>query len=185
MIHLGVDKLYDEPHHQIVFANDYKQNLKDIFNNKIISDDISVYIRNASINDKTIAPEVHSSIYILVPVPNNQSDIDWDNNKEDFRKRIFEILKENTSFKDLKDHIIEERVVTPKDWEIDFNVFFGATFNLSHKLSQMLYFRPRNRFEEVDNCYLVGGGTHPGSGLPTIYESARISSRLIEKDLKD
>jgi len=25
----------------------------------------------------------------------------------------------------------------------------------------------------------AGGGTHPGSGLPTIYESARISSNLI------
>jgi phytoene desaturase len=25
----------------------------------------------------------------------------------------------------------------------------------------------------------VGGGTHPGSGLPTIFESARISSNLI------
>jgi phytoene desaturase len=55
----------------------------------------------------------------------------------------------------------------------------GATFNLSHTFSQLLYLRPRNRFEELDNCYLVGGGTHPGSGLPTIYESARISSNLI------
>ena len=43
----------------------------------------------------------------------------------------------------------------------------------------MLYWRPHNRFEELGNCYLVGGGTHPGSGLPTIYESARISSNLI------
>lgn len=44
----------------------------------------------------------------------------------------------------------------------------------------MLYFRPRNQFEEVGHVYLAGGGTHPGSGLPTIYESARISSDLIE-----
>ncbi len=43
----------------------------------------------------------------------------------------------------------------------------------------MLYWRPHNRFEELGNCYLVGGGTHPGSGLPTIYESARISARMI------
>jgi phytoene desaturase len=31
--------------------------------------------------------------------------------------------------------------------------------------------------------YLVGGGTHPGSGLPVIFESARISSRLLLADL--
>ena len=32
--------------------------------------------------------------------------------------------------------------------------------------------------------YLVGGGTHPGSGLPVIFESARITSRLLLQDLK-
>jgi phytoene desaturase len=32
--------------------------------------------------------------------------------------------------------------------------------------------------------YLVGGGTHPGSGLPVIFESARITSRLLLDDLK-
>jgi phytoene desaturase len=30
--------------------------------------------------------------------------------------------------------------------------------------------------------YLTGGGTHPGSGLPVIYESARITSRLLLQD---
>jgi phytoene desaturase len=47
----------------------------------------------------------------------------------------------------------------------------------------MLHLRPRNRFEEFDRMYLVGGGTHPGSGLPVIFESARISSRLLLQDL--
>ncbi|MBP7462598.1 MAG: hypothetical protein KBA26_15040 [Candidatus Delongbacteria bacterium] len=59
--------------------------------------------------------------------------------------------------------------------------FWGATFNLGHTMSQMLYFRPRNKFEEIGHCCLVGGGTHPGSGLPTIYESARISANLIDR----
>jgi phytoene desaturase len=80
---------------------------------------------------------------------------------------------------DLRDHIEVERIVTPLGWEEEHRVYLGATFNLSHRFSQLLYLRPRNRFEELDNCYLVGGGTHPGSGLPTIYESARISSDLI------
>jgi hypothetical protein len=31
--------------------------------------------------------------------------------------------------------------------------------------------------------YLVGGGTHPGSGLPVIYEGARISADLLLQDL--
>ena len=36
--------------------------------------------------------------------------------------------------------------------------------------------------EILNNLYLVGGGTHPGSGLPTIYESGRITANLIEED---
>jgi phytoene desaturase len=59
----------------------------------------------------------------------------------------------------------------------------GATFNLAHSLDQMLCFRPHNRFEDIKGVYLVGGGTHPGSGLPVIFESARISCRLLAQDL--
>ena len=63
------------------------------------------------------------------------------------------------------------------------DVYRGATFNLAHNFSQMLHLRPQNRFEEFDGMYLVGGGTHPGSGLPVIFESARISSDLLLRDL--
>ena len=47
----------------------------------------------------------------------------------------------------------------------------------------MLHLRPRNRFGTARGVYLVGGGTHPGSGLPVIYEGARISTRLLMQDL--
>jgi hypothetical protein len=47
----------------------------------------------------------------------------------------------------------------------------------------MLHMRPHNRFEDIDGMYLVGGGTHPGSGLPVIYSSARITSNLLLQDL--
>jgi phytoene desaturase len=47
----------------------------------------------------------------------------------------------------------------------------------------MLHLRPHNRFEDLDGVYLVGGGTHPGSGLPVIFQSALISSQLLLEDL--
>ena len=64
------------------------------------------------------------------------------------------------------------------------SIYRGATFNLAHNLGQMLHMRPRNRFEDLDGVYLTGGGTHPGSGLPTIFESAKIAGKLIAEDLK-
>lgn len=80
-------------------------------------------------------------------------------------------------------HIRYEKVITPYDWRDSHDILHGATFNLGHSISQMLCFRPHNRFEEVGRCCIVGGGTHPGSGLPTICESARISSDLISRDM--
>ena len=78
---------------------------------------------------------------------------------------------------------MHEQVITPADWDQGYEIHRGATFNLAHNLSQMLHLRPRNRFEDLESVYLVGGGTHPGSGLPVIYESARITSRLLGEDL--
>ena len=143
--------------------------------------DSSFYVRNASVTDTTLAPAGHSSVYVLVPVPNRQSEIDWDNEKNTFRDRVVKALIERAKMSDLESHIREEIIFTPQTWQ-DMNIQFGATFSLAHSFTQMLYFRPRNKFEELDNCYLVGGGTHPGSGLPTIYESGRIAANLISKE---
>jgi phytoene desaturase len=180
MIYLGLDTLYDEPHHQIVFARDYKANISDIVSEERLSDDMSVYVRNASISDPSLAPTGHSALYILVPVTNTRAPFEWtDERTAQYRKQILSVLKSRTGMKDIEDHIVKEKIITPDNWEHDHNLFVGSTFNLGHNLSQMLYLRPRNEFEEVKNCYLAGGGTHPGSGLPTIYESGKISADLI------
>lgn len=179
MIHLGVDKLYDLPHHTIVFARDYKKNVDEIFKHNRRSDDISFYIRNASVTDSTLAPAGKSSLYILVPTPNLDGDIDWDEAKEAYRSMAFRAIADRLGITDLEEHIEVEKIYTPKTWNTDLDIFKGATFNLSHCLSQLAFMRPGNQFDEFRNCYLVGGGTHPGSGLPTIFESARISSNLI------
>jgi phytoene desaturase len=179
MMHLGVDKLYDLPHHTIVFAKDYKKNVDEIFTSGQESDDISFYIRNASVTDPTLAPEGKSSLYILVPTPNLDGDIDWEEAQARYRGLTMKALADRLGMDDLEEHIEVEKIYTPKTWETELDIFKGATFNLSHCLSQLAFMRPRNRFEEFRNCYLVGGGTHPGSGLPTIFESARISSNLI------
>ena len=178
MLYLGLDKTYDLPHHTIFFADDYHRNIDDIFHRKVLSAQNSFYVRNASVSDPTLAPPGHSSLYVLVPVPNCSAAIDWSQAKAAFRETMLDALEKRAGMADLRAHIREEILLAPDDWQAA-NVHLGATFNLAHKLSQMLYFRPRNKFEELDNCYLVGGGTHPGSGLPTIYESGRIAANLI------
>ncbi|MEM8953758.1 MAG: phytoene desaturase family protein [Verrucomicrobiota bacterium] len=179
MLYLGLDKLYqDAPHHHILFADDYRTNVSEIQSEQTVSDDMSVYVRNSSVTDPHVAPEGHSGIYVLVPTINNRHEYDWETNTQAYRNKILDRIEQRTTFKNIRDHIVAERIITPVDWQ-NRDIYMGATFNLTHSLDQMLYFRPHNRFQNFQNLYLVGGGTHPGSGLPTIYESARISSNLI------
>jgi len=179
MLYLGLDKTYDMEHHTIVFSGDYQEYLRVITDEKGLSDDISFYVRNAAPTDPTLAPEGHSTIYVLVPVANNKGEIDWEKEEPRFRDVVLDKIVERTPMKDIRDHIREEVVISPRVWEEERSIFLGATFNLSHRIRQMLHWRPHNEFEEVGQCYLVGGGTHTGSGLPTIYESGRISANMI------
>lgn len=179
MMYLGLDRTYDAEHHTIIFARNYKRNIESITQGRPSSEDMSLYVRNSCKTDPSGAPAGHSALYILVPVANNTSGIDWQEHKHVLRDYVMRTLRERTSYGDIAPHIQQEMVVTPEDWERKFSVFLGATFNMAHSWNQMLYLRPHNEFEEFSNCYLVGGGTHPGSGLPTIFESARISANLL------
>jgi phytoene desaturase len=181
MLYLGIDKKYLAPHHNIIFAENYRQNLADIKEGRL-SEDFSFYVQNASVTDETLAPEGKSAVYVLVPTPNNRSNIDWGKEEAKFKEKVLDAVEKRTLMTDVRDHIELEKAITPKNWEQEYNVYIGATFNLAHNLSQMLYFRPHNRYEELKDLYLVGGGTHPGSGLPTIYISGIVTAGLIARD---
>lgn len=181
MLYLGVDGTFDLPHHNIFIARDYAQNLRDIEERHILSDEPSFYVQNASVTDPTLAPRGQSALYVLVPVTHQHANVDWRRETARYRDvALREIAK--AGFTDVSRRIRVEKVITPDDWDRGYEVHLGATFNLAHSLDQLLHLRPRNRFEDLQGVYLVGGGTHPGSGLPVIFESARISSRLLLED---
>jgi phytoene desaturase len=182
MMYLGIEGRYDLRHHTIHIAADYSKNLAEIEKHHILSEDPSFYVQNAGVTDPTLAPTGMSTLYVLVPVSNQHPNIDWSHETSRFRERVISKL-ELVGITDLKKKIRFEKIVTPDDWDKSYEVYNGATFNMAHNLGQMLHRRPNNRFEDLGGVYLVGGGTHPGSGLPVIYESARITSRLIAKDL--
>lgn len=167
-------------HHTILLSRDYERNIREITEG-VLPEEPSVYVQHAGYTDGGMAPPGQSSLYVLVPVPNLRAGIDWQATTPRYRRLVLERLKA-LGLEDIERRIRYERVVTPADWLGEFSVFEGATFNLAHSLRQMLYFRPHNRFGR--GVYLVGGGTHPGSGLPVIYEGARITARLLVEDLQ-
>ena len=184
MMYLGIKGRFDDvSHHTIYLAENYKQNLRDIEQNHKLSDQPSFYVQNASVTDPTLAPEGHSTLYVLLPVTHDTGSIDWEKETPRYRKIAFEQM-EKIGLHNVEERVVAEKILTPQGWAADFDLYKGATFSMAHSLDQMLHLRPHNRFEDVEQMYLVGGGTHPGSGLPVIFESARITSRLLLEDLK-
>lgn len=184
MLYLGIEGRYDDvQHHTIYIAKDYQRNLDEIDRLKVLSEDPSFYVQNAGITDSTLAPAGMSTLYVLVPVANQSSKIDWSSQSRTFRDRVIQRLAK-VGLHDVEDRILFEKMLTPNDWQQSYQIYRGATFNLAHNLGQMLHARPRNHFDDLKQVYLVGGGTHPGSGLPVIYESARISARLMCEHLQ-
>ncbi|MGB1925386.1 MAG: phytoene desaturase family protein, partial [Rubripirellula sp.] len=184
MLYLGIDGQYQElPHHNIHISSDYERNLREIEEDHVLSVDPSFYVQNPCITDPSLAPPGKSGLYILVPVTHQHPNVDWKTEGKRFRDLTLNRLSQ-IGLTDLKERIVFEHQITPDDWKNDYAIYRGATFNLAHNLGQMLHRRPHNRFEELDGVYLVGGGTHPGSGLPVIYESSRITTKLLLKDLQ-
>ncbi|MBM9595184.1 phytoene desaturase family protein [Roseitranquillus sediminis] len=182
MLYLGVEGRFDHLHHHTIFlSKDYLKNIKEIDAGQA-PEDPTIYVQNASVTDATLAPDGHSALYVLVPVGNLHGDVDWEAIKQDYRAKVLRRL-EKMGIHDIERRIRTKKMVTPQDWEHDMAIYRGATFNLAHNLGQMLHWRPQNRFEDLDGVYLTGGGTHPGSGLPTIFESAKIASKLVAEDL--
>lgn len=181
MLYLGLKGTVDLGHHTILLSRDYAKNLREI-EDGILPEEPSLYVQNACVTDPGQAPPGHSTLYVLVPVPHTGPAFDWTEEAPRYRRLVLERLR-LLGLHDLEGRIVVERRFTPADWRDGMQIHKGATFNLAHNLGQMLHFRPRNRFEELDGVYLVGGGTHPGSGLPVIFEGARITTRLLAKDL--
>jgi phytoene desaturase len=182
MLYLGIDGRYDDlAHHTIYLSKDYLKNLEEIESRHVLSTDPSFYVQNACLTDPSLAPPGMSTLYLLLPVTHQHPGLDWSKESAGFRDLALRQLA-RIGLGDIQSRIRYERIVTPQDWDSQYQIHLGATFNLAHNLRQMLHLRPRNRFEDLESVYLVGGGTHPGSGLPVIYESARITAKLLGRD---
>ena len=182
MMYLGIRGTYENvSHHTIYVAKNYERNMEEIGRKHVLSDDPSIYIQNACVTDRSLAPEGKSTVYVLVPVTHQSEHVDWEKERPRYRQLVLQKLA-SIGMHDIESRIEYERILTPDSWDTEFEVHRGSVFGLAHSWSQMLHLRPRNRFEELDSVYLVGGSTHPGSGLPVIFESARISSRLLLQD---
>jgi phytoene desaturase len=177
--YFGTKKKYPNvEHHTIKFGDKYKEHLNDIFDKKKLNNDISYYLHRPSATDKSMAPEGNDCFYVLVPVPNNQSEIDWEVEGDKMKDLVIDKM-ENALLPNLRENIIEDFYLTPDYFEKELNTKFGSGFSIQPKFTQSAYFRFHNRSEVCDGLYFVGAGTHPGAGVPGVLSSAKVLDKII------
>ena len=177
--YFGTKKTYDNvEHHTIKFGDKYKEHLEEIFNKKTLNNDISYYLHRPSATDKSMAPEGHDCFYVLVPVPNNQSKINWSIEGDKIKNLVIDKM-EKTLLPNLKENIVEDFYLTPDYFEKELNTKYGSGFSIQPKFSQSAYFRFHNKSEVCDGLYFVGAGTHPGAGIPGVLSSAKVLDKIL------
>lgn len=180
VVYFGTDCTYPNiAHHTIVLGKRYKELLHDIFKNKVLADDFSVYLHAPTRTDPTLAPPGCECFYVLSPVPNLLGEIDWDAVKDRYADAILESLEIPALCPNLRKHIVTRRIMTPLDFERDLDAFRGSAFQFEPILTQSAWFRPHNVSEDVRGLYFVGAGTHPGAGMPGVLSSAKVLDRVI------
>ncbi len=184
MLYLGLDTVYDElPHHLVYLSNAARRTDRAALEDREADlDDPPFYVVNPNVSDPAGAPKGHSGIYVLVPTPNTHEPHDWKRIEAELTRKVPGWL-EKVGFRDVAKHIRAQRAFTAETWRDDFNVHRGAVFNLSHTWLQLGPLRPKVRSPDIAGLFFVGGGTHPGSGLLTLVESANIAADYLSKQL--
>jgi phytoene desaturase len=177
--YFGTRRTYPElAHHTILLGPRYRELLDDIFEQKRLAPDFSLYLHAPTRTDPSLAPAGCENLYVLSPVPHLDSGVDWASAADGYRDRLLDHL-EATCLPGLRDQLLTCRTITPVHFRDELNSERGAAFSIQPVLRQSAYFRFHNRSEEVRGLYFVGAGTHPGAGLPGVLSSAKIVDRMI------
>ncbi len=179
----GVDKTYKAlGPHTLFLADDYRENFEHIQDLGLPANP-SLYVHTPARLDQAMAPSGQDTLTAIVPVGHlsENEDQDWGVLRDEARQHVFRRLR-TLGINDLEAHIKFEETYTPLAWRKRYNLVKGATHGLSHKLTQMAYFRPANRHPRYQNLYFVGASTHPGTGMPTAMVSGRLVSERIREE---
>lgn len=184
MFYWGVDKKYPQLlHHNVFLAGDYRASFDRIFKALTLPDEPSFYLCVASRTDENFAPRGTDGIMALVPVGhlNESAPQDWRALGDRARQCIFERVK-TIGIHDLAQSIRFEETFGPPEYLAQLNLVKGAAFGLAHHFTQVGYLRPRNRHARYKNLYFVGASTHPGTGLPIVLLSAKLTTARVLRD---
>ena len=177
--YFGADRTWPElAHHTIVLGPRYEGLLDDIFRRRVLADDFSMYVHAPTRTDPSLAPPGRETFYVLSPVPNMRSGVDWTRERDRYFDALLASL-EQRMIPGLTAAVTTRFSMTPLEFEHELNSPDGAAFGPEPVLTQSAWFRFHNRSPDVGGLYFVGAGTHPGAGVPGVLSSAKVLERVL------
>jgi phytoene desaturase len=130
-----------------------------------------------------MAPPGGDSLCVLLPVPNLRgAGVDWKRDAGRVRGALVRDLESTFGLAGLDAAVRVEHRMTPLDFARELGAADGNAFAIEPTLQQSAWLRPHNRDGRVAGLYRVGGGTHPGAGIPGVLLGAEITAGLVAED---
>jgi phytoene desaturase len=182
MFYWGVDSVYSQLEtHNLFVARNYRASLDRVFKDKSLPEEPNFYVHAPTRTDPTAAPQGKDTLMVLVPVGrlSDKEDQDWSLLRSQARSAVLDRLAE-LGMTDLESQINFEVTYSPRTYQSMYNLEKGAAFgSINHNFLQIGFLRPHNRHSQYRNLFFTGGSTHPGSGLPLVLLSAKLTSERI------
>jgi phytoene desaturase len=176
---LGINQCYEQlTHHNIFFSQDYEREFAAIFQKGVPAVDPTVYVCATCVSDPQHAPPGHMNLFVLVNAPALNDRVCWEREANAYRETILRKL-ERMGLHDLQQHIVYEEIMTPADVQARYNAAGGAIYGLASNNPFAAFMRPPLRARGIEQLYFVGGGTHPGGGIPLVLLSGKAVAERI------
>jgi phytoene desaturase len=180
VLFLGLNRSYPQlKHHNIFFSEDYQKEFEDIFNNKVLPKDPTIYVANTSHTDPNHAPGDGSNLFVLVNAPYLTQEQEL-LEREHYADMIIDHL-ESRGLHDLRNHIVVKHIRTPYYFYQKYRSNKGSIYGTSSNGLFSAFLRPRNRTRGIKGLFHTGGSVHPGGGIPLVLQSAFNVQMLVQR----
>jgi phytoene desaturase len=184
LLYLGLDRRFEQlQHHTLLVGPGYKDFIADVTRRGRVADTFSTYLHLPTRTEDAMAPPGGESLCILLPVPNLRSGTDWSREGDRLRDALLEDMERKYALDGLRDSVVVEHRMTPADFRDHLGAADGNAFAVEPTLHQSAWFRQHNRDGRVAGLYHVGGGTHPGAGIPGVILGAEVTAGLVLQDV--
>ncbi|OFO93881.1 phytoene desaturase family protein [Corynebacterium sp. HMSC034H07] len=194
LVFLGVKGALPQlAHHTLLFSTDWTPDFRAVYHGpeplRPLGASESIYISKTSATDSGVAPEGYENLFILVPVPAEESYGHGDAYGAAESPRVGAIARAAVAqlgawigIEDLEKRVVVKRTLGPADFAEQYNSWSGGAVGPAHTLRQSAFFRGRNQSRKLPNLYYAGGTTVPGVGVPMCLISAHnVLTRMREQ----